>query len=283
MDLRGRFGLNTTPFTRELPVRHRFPHDQFDAVLADLRDALHHRMSVAVIAPAGTGKTALVRALRDDLPEARYRVHYVKVASLSKRDMCREITAALGVRSAGSTPGMIRNIQAFVRGASQTDGQRAVLIFDDAHEMRPEVLGLLKTLTNYAMDSNLLLWTAPGPGGGVAPAAGPTCVRVLDPATPGAGAPERGLHSFVPRRGNAPRHAGTRHRNPGTAAGDVLASGHATAGASGRATQHSATSGGAASRSGPGPWSPCTGRGVRSASSAQVVAGPPRHPRRSST
>jgi len=157
MEIRGRFGLNTTPFTRELPVRQRFVHEQFDTVLAELRTALDDRMSAAVIAPAGTGKTALVRALRHALPEARYRVHYVKVAGLSKRDMCREITAALGVKSAGSTPGMIRNIQAFVRGASQTDGLRTVLIFDDAHELRPEVLALLKTLTNYAMDSQLLL------------------------------------------------------------------------------------------------------------------------------
>lgn len=157
MEIRGRFGLNTTPFTRELPVRHRFGHDQFDTVLDDLRQALDARMSAAVIAPAGTGKTALVRALRDGLPEARYRVHYVKVAGLSKRDMCREITAALGVPSAGSTPGMIRNIQGAIRGASQTDGLRTVLIFDDAHDLRPEVLGLLKVLTNYAMDSQLLL------------------------------------------------------------------------------------------------------------------------------
>jgi len=157
MEIRGRFGLNATPFTRELPVRHRYTHDQFDQVTAELRQALDDRMSASVIAPAGTGKTALIRALCDGLPEARYRVHYVKVAGLSKRDMCREITAALGVPSAGSTPGMIRNIQAAIRGASQTDGLRTVLIFDDAHDLRPEVLGLLKVLTNFSMDSLLLL------------------------------------------------------------------------------------------------------------------------------
>lgn len=157
MDFRGRFGLNCVPFTRELPVAHRFVLDQFDQVLTDLRQTIDHRMSGGLIAPAGTGKTTAIRALRDGLPEARYRVHYVKVSDLSKRDMCREITAALGVPSAGSTPGMIRNIQAAVRSASQSDGLRTVLILDDAHELRPDVLGLLKVLTNYAMDSKLLL------------------------------------------------------------------------------------------------------------------------------
>ncbi|MEN8183900.1 MAG: AAA family ATPase [Myxococcota bacterium] len=157
MELRAQFGLQATPFTRELPVRHRFTHGQFDDVLQELRQVIEERMSAALIAPAGTGKTALVRALCDALPEARYRIHYVKVASLSKRDMCRAITAALAIPSAGSTPGLIRNIQAAVENAALADGLRTLLIFDDAHELRPDVLGLLKTLTNYAMDSQLLL------------------------------------------------------------------------------------------------------------------------------
>jgi len=157
MELRAQFGLQATPFTRELPVRHRFAHHQFDEILLDLRQAIEERMSAALIAPAGTGKTALVRALCDQLPEARYRVHYVKVDSLSKRDMCRAITAALALPSAGSTPGLIRHIQAAVEGAAHNDGLRTLLIFDDAHELRSDVLGLLETLTNYAMDSQLLL------------------------------------------------------------------------------------------------------------------------------
>ncbi len=156
-DLRSCFGLHTTPFTRELPIEHRFGHDQFNAVLEDLLRVVDMRMSGALIAPAGCGKTALLRALRARLPEARYRVHYVKIASLSKRDMCREITAALRLPSRGSTPGMIREIQQAVRGSQETDGTRTVLILDDAHELRPEVLAVLKTLTNYAMDSRLLL------------------------------------------------------------------------------------------------------------------------------
>ena len=156
MDLRSRFGLHATPFTREITVAHRFVHPQFDDVLRELRAVLDGRMSAAVIAPAGTGKTALIRALRDGLPEARYRIHYVPHSSLSKRDMCREITAALGLASAGSTPGMLRAVRDAVCGAT-TDGLRSVLLLDDAHELRPDVIGLLKTLTNYEMDSRLVL------------------------------------------------------------------------------------------------------------------------------
>ena len=57
-------------------------------------------MSAALIAPAGTGKTALLRHLRSVLPEPRYYVQYVKVTGLSKRDMCREIAVGIMTKTA---------------------------------------------------------------------------------------------------------------------------------------------------------------------------------------
>ena len=77
-DIRTHFGLNSLPFTREVPVDKLWRPDRFKEHLDDLIDVVHERMSAAVIAPAGAGKTALLRALADSLPEARFRVHYVK-------------------------------------------------------------------------------------------------------------------------------------------------------------------------------------------------------------
>jgi len=84
-DVRRRFGFRATPFTRELRVEDRFTLSAFDEALEALLSAVENRQSAALIAPAGTGKTALVRALIARLPEARYRVRYVKKTGLSKR------------------------------------------------------------------------------------------------------------------------------------------------------------------------------------------------------
>ena len=86
-----------------------------DEALAGLLSAALARMSAALIAPAGTGKTALLRRLRSGLPEARYHVHYVKVAGLSKRDMCREIAVACGAAPAGSYPMLVRRLRPRLR------------------------------------------------------------------------------------------------------------------------------------------------------------------------
>jgi general secretion pathway protein A len=114
-------------------------------------------MSAALIAPAGTGKTALLRRLRDGLPDACYHVHYVKVTGLSKRDMCREIAVACGAQPAGSYPMLVRRLQERFEATSHEEGRRPVLLLDESHELRPDVLGMLRILTNFDMDSRLVL------------------------------------------------------------------------------------------------------------------------------
>ena len=82
---------------------------------------------------------------------------YVKVTGLSKRDMCREIAVACGAPPAGSYPMLVRRLEERFTAALDTDGRRPVLILDEAHELRPDVLAMLRILTNFAMDSRLVL------------------------------------------------------------------------------------------------------------------------------
>ncbi len=156
-DLRSHFAFHSTPFTREIAVEHRLTLPLFDEPLAALKGVVDQRMSGALIAPPGTGKTQLLRALRAGLPEARYRVHYVKVTGLSKRDMCREITTAIGAHPAGNYPMLVRRIQEHFTAVADTDGLRPVLLLDEAHELRPDVLAMLRLLTNFDMDSRLVV------------------------------------------------------------------------------------------------------------------------------
>ena len=157
IDLCAHFGFHTLPFTREIPVKKRDEHPQFTNAIEALERVIDRRMSAALIAPAGTGKTALLRALLDRLPPARYRTHYVKVTDLSKRDMCREIATAVGAAPAGSYPMLVRRLQERFLTALDTDGLRCVLVLDEAHDVRPDVLSMIRILTNFEMDSRLVV------------------------------------------------------------------------------------------------------------------------------
>lgn len=156
-DFLSRFDFHSTPFTREIPVDKRFSLPIFDEARDALLEAIDQRMCAALIAPAGTGKTGLLRDIKHHLPEARYRVSYIKVTGLSKRDMCREMAFAVGCTSAGCYPALVRNLQEHFLQATNTDGLRPVLLIDEGHDMRVEVLSMLRLLTNFEMDSQLVV------------------------------------------------------------------------------------------------------------------------------
>ncbi len=156
-DQQALFGFHKAPFTREIAPNERLPLPHLDEALHGIHDAVTGRMSAALIAPAGAGKTTILRALRDKLPEARYRVRYVKVTSLSKRDMCREISAVCGIAPAGTYPSLVRGLQEHFENSFSIDGLRPVLLLDEAHDMRLDTLGMVRILTNFDMDSKLVL------------------------------------------------------------------------------------------------------------------------------
>ena len=151
-----RFQFRITPFTREFEIANRYKVAAHEDELAHLIQTMEQRMSAALISPAGHGKTTLLRALARKLPDVRYRVTYLKVADLSKRDFCREISHALGAQSSGTYPSLLRNLQERLSQIYQ-EGIRIVLILDEAHDFRPDVLGIIRLLTNFEMDSRLVV------------------------------------------------------------------------------------------------------------------------------
>jgi len=156
-DLRATFGFHTIPFTREIRAEDQLQLPFLDEALGGLRRAVEMRLCGALLAPAGTGKSALLRRLVAELPEARYQVHYTKVTDLSKRDMCREIAVACGANAAGSYPMLVRHLQERYQSLSASEGRRPVLLLDESHELRPEVLAMLRLLLNFEMDSRLVV------------------------------------------------------------------------------------------------------------------------------
>ncbi|MEW6747899.1 MAG: ATP-binding protein [Planctomycetota bacterium] len=130
-DMRSRFGFHSTPFSREIQIKDCFVLEPFEVARRALLSTIDQRESAALIAPAGTGKSVVLRAVEAGLPEARYRTHYVKVTSLSKRDMCREISMAVGSEPAGSFPVLVRKLQQRFLQIMETDGVRPVLLLDE--------------------------------------------------------------------------------------------------------------------------------------------------------
>jgi type II secretory pathway predicted ATPase ExeA len=145
------------PFTREMKIDQRFRLDFLEGAADALRKVVEERQSAVLVAPAGSGKTVVLRSLKASLPEARHSVFYIKLADLSARDMCRQVALALGLEPAGNFPSLARALETRLRAGYEDHGMRQVIIFDDAHDLRLEALRLLRLLTNYEMDSRLVV------------------------------------------------------------------------------------------------------------------------------
>lgn len=157
LDVRAHFGLSALPLTRELDVDKRWRHPDHETVLEQLRGCVEQRMSAALIAPAGLGKSVVLRALAAGLPEARYRVRYAHVTALSRRDLCRELCATVGCPPAGHYGALVKRLREHFAGLLDEHSLRPVLLIDEAHDLRPEVLKILRVLTNFEMDSRLVV------------------------------------------------------------------------------------------------------------------------------
>ncbi len=156
-DPRGHFGFTEWPFTSEIPVGKMWRHPGLDELVDDLEETVSGRFSAAVIAPSGTGKTALLRRLVERLPDTRYRVADVKVTAVGNRDFYRGLTRTLGLTPAGTWPSLLDTLQAYARTLSTTEARRLVIIVDEAQDMRPEVLSTIRMLTNFNLDSELVI------------------------------------------------------------------------------------------------------------------------------
>ena len=152
-----KFHFTSPPFTREIRIDHRLNLPLLEAEITALRTVIEARQSAALVAPAGSGKTVVLRALKESLPAARYSVYYFKLSDLSARDMCRQVAQALGLESRGQYPSLVRALEERFRAGYDEQALRPVLIFDDAQDMRPDAIRLVRLLTNFEMDSRLVV------------------------------------------------------------------------------------------------------------------------------
>lgn len=151
------FGLAGQPFTQEISPNRMWRQPDLDQFVDDLEAAVFGRTSSAVIAPSGSGKSALMRRVVDRLPETRYQIVVYKVTSVGKRDFYRGLASASGIEPKGTWPCLLQDLQDYAKALVSTEARRPVIIVDEAQDMRPEVLSTLRMLTNFNLDSELLI------------------------------------------------------------------------------------------------------------------------------
>lgn len=147
------FGLTMYPFGNEIPPEEMY----VSAAMRELGARLGHLVEMSgiglVTGDSGSGKSSACRAMVARLHTGLFKVFYVPLSTGNPMDMYKSIAWEMGLPVERSRAALYRQIKNEVTRLSTETRTRPVLILDEAHWLRSDVLEEMRLLTNYAMDS----------------------------------------------------------------------------------------------------------------------------------
>jgi len=148
------FGLQQTPFGRQIATANLYASAQFQELLARLQYMVQKRLLGLVTGEIGAGKSTALRALRDHLDPAHFRWLYLSDSSFTpRRTFYRELSVQLDREPRFITAEAKRVFQTAVLDLYQNQQKTPVLVVDEAHLLSGLMLEEIRFLTNFAMDS----------------------------------------------------------------------------------------------------------------------------------
>ena len=148
------FALTRFPFHDNLLTDELFE----SGACTEAETRLHHLLELKGIGlltgEVGCGKTTVCRKVTAALHSGLYRVFYVTLSTGHVMDMYKAIAWELGLPTQRNRSGASREIRLEITRLVTEAKQQPVLIVDEAHHLRNDVLEDLRLLTNYDMDSD---------------------------------------------------------------------------------------------------------------------------------
>lgn len=150
---RKHFALTRHPFDKDLTADDLFESASLEELTARLRHLVEMRGIGLVTGDSGSGKTTTCRRLVAGLHTGLYRTLYVSMTTGNVMDLYKSIAWEMGLPTERNRAALFRQIRNEVSRLCAENRVRPVLIVDEAHHLRTDLLEDLRLLTNYAMDS----------------------------------------------------------------------------------------------------------------------------------
>jgi len=151
------FGLNSKPFKITPDPRYLFMSDRHKEGLAHLLYGVTDSGGfIQLTGEVGTGKTTLIRALLEQLPK-KVKIALIMHTQISGREFLLEICNELEVTINGNSVIEIVNSLNQYLLKQHANGEKVILLVDEAQNLLPEVLEQLRLLTNLETEQEKLL------------------------------------------------------------------------------------------------------------------------------
>lgn len=151
------FGLGHRPFGKDVQADLLWMDGGRQQSLDRLVQAMTHHEHAIVLGEPGAGKTCVLRALREQLSPAHFRVEYLAHVTLGRRDFYRQLCLVLGVEPKATPAAMFEAIQRECASHASEHRLHTVVVLDEMHLMPDTTLANLHLIANFRWDSDPML------------------------------------------------------------------------------------------------------------------------------
>jgi type II secretory pathway predicted ATPase ExeA len=150
------FTMSEAPFSKEISDGDLWLPPSKQEVVEEVCEAVQEHAQVLLVGEPGAGKTCVMRAVRQRLPQAGFRLTYCHNATLGRRDFYRQLCHALGLTPAATAAAVFYAVSNHVENLGR-ERIHPVFLLDEAHLLHQDTLDHLHILLNYEWDSRALL------------------------------------------------------------------------------------------------------------------------------
>ena len=147
------FALTRLPFETPAHTDELFRCASHREAEARLNHLIELRGIGLLTGESGCGKTSVCRHVTGALHPGLYRVCYVALSTGNVMDMYKSIAWQLGLPTEHARASAYRAIQTEIARRVGEAKQQPVLVIDEAHHLRSDVIEELRLLTNFDMDA----------------------------------------------------------------------------------------------------------------------------------
>jgi len=148
------YSLGNTPFTKDIPVESLFISNIVEEVASRLEFAADRQQFALVVGDCGTGKTTIIRKFQSDLNPDKYKVLYVSDSQMTPRNFYKILLEQLGVIAHYYRSDAKRQLHKEIELLKSAHGVKPVVVTDESHLFRREMLEEIRFTLNYKYDSD---------------------------------------------------------------------------------------------------------------------------------
>jgi len=147
------YGMQNTPFTRDVPTERLYDSPTMKEVLGRLKYTAERQLFAVLTGDCGTGKTTTIRKFVDRLDSSSYQVLYLSDSKLTPRHFYKGLLEQMGSEAKfyrGDAKRQLHREIELMRGIHDI---QPVVVVDESHLLDREMLEEVRFLLNFKMDA----------------------------------------------------------------------------------------------------------------------------------